>query len=223
VAEIVHECGAKLKFPAGMEGRKGRCPQCGLAVHVPLSAPGGKATSGAQPALKPASGTHAALPKASPVPQPPAPPAPGRSPTWRGDPTITLEPPENWASYEAYLDGKTEAPINAVIPANIMLRDEADAKWEAGMSKPPPSKYHCPGCKTRLDVGQLVCTGCGLDMRTGKSVDGKLRVSDEGEAYISKIPWVANARAGGDEGGEDDADGKKKAKFGNIGKRPGRG
>jgi hypothetical protein len=89
------------------------------------------------------------------------------------------------------------------------------------MSKPPPSKYLCPGCKTRLDVGQLVCTGCGLDMRTGKSVDGKLRLSPEGEAYVSKIPWVAEAREkGDDEGG---GDGKKKAKFGNIGKRPGRG
>ncbi|MEZ6183421.1 MAG: hypothetical protein R3F62_00235 [Planctomycetota bacterium] len=33
--ELVHECGKRLKFPPGAEGRKGRCPQCGGEVRVP--------------------------------------------------------------------------------------------------------------------------------------------------------------------------------------------
>jgi hypothetical protein len=150
----------------------------------------------------------------------------GRHPAWSGDSSIALDPPKNWDAYEAYLVGKTPPPRDAVIPANIMLKDEADAKWEAGMAKPPPSKFFCPGCKTRLDVGVLVCTGCGLDLRTGRNVDGKTKVTPEGEVYLSKIPWVAEARekleaeTNDDEGADGDA--KKKARFPNLGKRPGR-
>lgn len=216
--EIVHECGARLKFAPGMEGRKGRCPTCGLAVVVPgTRAPG--APSGATPMLAKSS------PEATG----------GRHALWTGDTSVTLEPPPNWTVYEAFLEGKTPPPREAVIPATIMLKDEADAKWEAGLAKPPPSKFHCPGCKTRLDVGVLVCTGCGLDLRTGRNVDGKTKVTPEGEAYLAKIPWVSEAREkakAGEEAGEAEKDegeakdksegGKRKPRFGKLGKRPGR-
>jgi hypothetical protein len=112
-----------------------------------------------------------------------------------------------------------------------MLKDDADKKWAEGLQKPPPSKYHCPGCKTRLDMNVLVCTGCGLDLRTGRTVDGKGKVSPEGDAYLGKIPWVAEAREKlGDEdepeedaGGDDEGGGKKKPRFPGLGRRPGRG
>lgn len=35
VPELVHECGRRLKFPPGAEGKKGRCPHCGAQVEVP--------------------------------------------------------------------------------------------------------------------------------------------------------------------------------------------
>jgi hypothetical protein len=191
LSEIVHGCGAHLTFPPGMEGRKGRCPSCGLSVIVPA---------------KPA-GTPTAT----------APPAPGRSPTWRGDPSVTLDPPPRWEAYLAYLEGKGPAPRAPVIPANIMLREEAEAKWDAGIQKPPPSKFHCPGCKQRLDVGQLVCTKCGLDLRTGRTLDGKGKVTPEGEEYLSKIPWVNEA-----EDDEPADESKPKPRFPNLRRRHGR-
>ena len=33
--ELVHECGRRLKFPPGAEGKRGRCPHCGGQVEVP--------------------------------------------------------------------------------------------------------------------------------------------------------------------------------------------
>jgi hypothetical protein len=210
---IIHPCGAKLTFPDGMEGRKGRCPTCGQAVVVP-GTPG--KSSGSMPALSKSGPTPAIPPaKASPFRASDRHPAvgsaaKGRSPHWRGDTTVAIEPPSNWADWETYLAGKGEAPKASVIPANIMLKDDADAKWSAGMQKAPPSKYHCPGCKTRLEVKQLVCTGCGLDLRTGRSVDGKTKVTPEGDAYLAKIPWVAEARA--EEEGEDEEDGEDDGK-----------
>jgi hypothetical protein len=35
VPELTHDCGKTVRFPSGMEGRKGRCPHCGGGLRVP--------------------------------------------------------------------------------------------------------------------------------------------------------------------------------------------
>src|SRR5947209_7581678 len=101
----------------------------------------------------PTCGERVAVPLTPPLAPPASRPAPGR---------IVLDPPPHWELYQAFIDGKGPNPRPVVVPANLMLKEDADAKWEIGVNRAQPSKFACPGCKTRLDVGALVCTHCGL-------------------------------------------------------------
>lgn len=161
---IVHGCGAKLHFPREMAGRKGRCPTCGDAVEIPID-----------------SGIRDARPGLAP------------SPAAAAAPKMQLEPPPHWEQYQAFLDGKGPNPRPLVMPANLLLKEEADAKWEAAEKKGAPSKFLCPGCKDRLEVGAMVCTKCGLDLRSGRTLDGKTKVNDAGLDYLKKISWLKDA------------------------------
>ena len=104
-----------------------------------------------------------------------------------------LDPPPNWEKYQAFLEGKGPNPRPLVVPANLMLKEEADAKWEAAEKKGAPSKYVCPGCKERIEVGALVCMKCGLDFRTGFTLDGKTKVNEAGFEYLKRIVWLQDA------------------------------
>jgi hypothetical protein len=171
---IVHGCGAKLHFPKEMAGRKGRCPTCGDAVVIPLE-----------------SEIRDTRPRTGLAPRPAAaPPAP--KPVVPRVKSMHLDPPAHWDQYQAFLDGKGPNPRPLVVPANLLLKDEADAKWEAALKKGAPSKYQCPGCKDRLEVGAMVCTKCGLDLRTGRTLDGKTKVNEAGLDYLARIPWLQN-------------------------------
>jgi hypothetical protein len=198
--KIVHACGAKLTFAPEMAGRTGKCPTCGEPVTVP--------------AIEPVA-----------VPPPPPPPAArgGLAPRPlqpRSDlEKIELDPPPHWDEYQAFIDGKGPNPRPTIIPANLMLKEEADAKWHAGVNKAPQSKFSCPGCKTRLEVGAFVCTKCGLDLKTGKTLDGKSQLNDTGIDYLSQIPWLKDGpeefSPGGKDGDEDEDSDK-----GGSGKKP---
>ncbi len=200
--ELLHTCGAKLRFPATMEGRRGKCPTCGQIVEIPRSS---RPSSGELPAL----GTLEA-PESSPATPALDPvvenarrglaPVPGDfaaakavTKVLRPDEKNELDPPPRWEEYQAYLDGTGPAPRVAIIPVQLMLKDEAEKKWEIAAAKAPPSKYFCPGCKKRLEVGGLICTNCGLDLRTGRSVDKKSKLTPSGMDYLAKIPWLAEA------------------------------
>ena len=145
---IVHSCGKKLHFPTEMAGRKGRCPNCNEPITVPFESEIRDVKTGQRSGLAP---KPAAVPKAKPR-------------------KMHLDPPAHWGQYQAFLDGKGPNPRPLVVPANLLLKDEADAKWEAALAKGAPSKFSCPGCKDRLEVGAMVCTKCGLDLRTGRPV-----------------------------------------------------
>ncbi len=144
---IVHSCGAKLHFPTEMAGRKGRCPTCQEPVTVPLESEVRDARTGQRVGLAPTGLAPRAKPR-----------------------KMHLDPPPHWAQYQAFLDGKGPNPRPLVVPANLLLKDEADAKWEAALAKGAPSKFSCPGCKDRLEVGAMVCTKCGLDLRTARLI-----------------------------------------------------
>lgn len=194
---IVHSCGAKLHFPTEMAGRKGRCPTCGEMVAVPLESEIRDTRRGLAP--RASSGTSPSLPGARPK-------------------KMHLDPPTHWAQYQAFIDGKGPNPRPLVVPANLLLKDEADAKWEAALAKGAPSKFQCPGgCKERLEVGAMVCTKCGLDLRTGRTLDGKTKINEAGLEYLKRIPWLKSPDdiETQDDGDDDDDEGespKKKAR-----------
>src|SRR5581483_2263023 len=113
---IVHSCGAKLHFPTEMAGRKGRCPTCGEPIVVPLESEirDSPKRGGLAPRPRPTSSTTGAIGK------------------------MHLDPPAHWEQYQAFLDGKGPNPRPLIVPANLMLKDEADAKWEAELKKGAP-------------------------------------------------------------------------------------
>lgn len=157
--ELIHDCGKKIRFPSGTEGRRGKCPHCGGPVQVP----GG-------------SGVH---------PQH----------------TIRLDPPADWAEYQAYLDDRGPPPRRMVMPHKLMLAAEAEEAWER-QSQIRPSKFYCPSCKERINVDQVICTKCGLDFRTGYKLDRSAKLSDKGLSYLAEIPWLEDARKSMDEDDE---------------------
>lgn len=227
--EIVHACGKKLTFPPGSEGRKGKCPRCGGPVEVPK-------VSAAYTASEEAFIDREALPGQKAPPPPPPPPAgvapagvapekkrSGLAPTPRLKdsgpvPALALDPPPGWDAYQAYLDGRGPAPRSFVMPANLMLKTEADEQWKRAEAQGPPSKYKCPGCQKTIHVGDLICLACGVDFRLGQTVDGEKKVTEAGRDYLSKIPWLKDAPppeySTGDDDGPSDAQKKLASKLG---------
>lgn len=171
--ELVHDCGKRVTFPSGTEGKRGTCPHCGGRLTVP----GGDA----------------------PPPQK----------------QIELSPPPRWDEYLAYLEDRGPAPRYFVMPAKLMLKAEADEKWDERI-KARPSKYRCPSCRFHLEVDQLICTQCGLDLRSGVTTDGKKKLTPKGMAYLEQIPWVVEARSKGRQAAEQD---KKRALGRKLGER----
>lgn len=135
---------------------------------------------------------------------------------------MQLDPPPMWDEYLAYLNDEGPPPRPVVMPSRLMLATEADEKWERAADK-RPSKFNCPNCKERLNVDQLICTGCGVDFRTGKQLGGKAKLNEKAMAYLEQIPWLAEARrrleAGEDEA-PDDGSGEKPSRFAGKAPRP---
>ena len=84
-----------------------------------------------------------------------------------------------------------------------MLQTEADEQWERRVDV-RPSRFACPNCKARINMEQLICTGCGVDFRTGYTVDKSARLNEKGLEYLTQIPWLDDARRRLEEGGDDD-------------------
>lgn len=150
--ELVHDCGKRVRFPSGTEGRRGRCPHCGESVVVPHASENGLAA-----------------------------------------PKIVLDPPPHWDEYLAYLEDRGPPPRPTVMPHKLMLQTEADERWER-QAEARPSRFSCPSCRARINMDQVICTGCGVDFRTGYTVDGTARLNDKGMAYLEQIPWLEQAR-----------------------------
>lgn len=165
--ELVHDCGKRVRFPSGTEGRRGRCPHCGGSVSVPEAAESGLA---------------------------PLPP-------------IQLDPPPNWDEYQAYLEDRGPPPRSPLMPHNLMLQAEADERWER-QAEVRPSRFSCPACRARINMEQVICTGCGVDFRTGYTVDRSAKLNEKGLAYLEQIPWLDDARRRMDDEGDADEDGK---------------
>jgi ribosomal protein L37AE/L43A len=107
--------------------------------------------------------------------------------------TFHLDPPPNWEEYKAYLEDRGPPPRPLVLPSKLMLQEEADERWEQ-RSQVTWSKYHCPSCKERIMIRQLVCTKCGLDFRTGIVLGQRMKVNEKGMQYLAAISWVREAR-----------------------------
>jgi hypothetical protein len=108
-------------------------------------------------------------------------------------PRIELEPPANWDQYLAYLADKGPPPRPAVMPSKLMLQAEADEQWQR-RADVRPSRFHCPSCRSTINMEQVLCTGCGVDFRTGYTVDRSARLNEKGMAYLAQIPWLEAAR-----------------------------
>jgi hypothetical protein len=150
VPELVHDCGKKVRFPSGTEGKKGRCPHCQGLIEVP----------GGGEELK----QH----------------------------TIKLSPPPHWKEYEAYLNGGPP-PRPLVMPQRLMLQVDADERWDRQAQK-IQSKFHCPACRERVWIDQVICTKCGVDFRTGLVLGKNAKLNEKGMRYLQDIPWLAEAR-----------------------------
>lgn len=109
-------------------------------------------------------------------------------------PSFHLLPPPNWDEYQAYLDDRGPPPRETIMPHNLMLKTEADEKWERS-AKIRPSKFFCPSCKERINVDQVICTKCGVDFRTGLVLGKSVKLNEKGMKYLLDIPWLADARA----------------------------
>ncbi|MGE0711463.1 MAG: hypothetical protein AB7N76_15865 [Planctomycetota bacterium] len=162
--ELVHDCGKKVRFPSGTEGRRGKCPHCGGAVTVPAGD--------------------------------------GGAPLQR---RIHLDPPPDWESYKAYLEDRAGPPRVMVMPQRLMLQAEADERWER-QADARPSRFHCPVCRTRINVDQVICTKCGLDFRSGEVLGQNQRLNEKGLKYLADIPWLVEARRTGESSGQTDDD-----------------
>jgi hypothetical protein len=163
VPELIHDCGKRIRFPSGTDGRRGKCPHCGGLVEVPDG-------SGLAP-----------LPK------------------------IELDPPPNWSEYVAYLEDKGPPPRPVVMPSKLMLQTEADEQWERRIDV-RPSRFACPSCRVRINMEQVICTGCGVDFRTGYTVDKSARLNEKGLEYLTQIPWLDDARRRMDDGDDEEED-----------------
>lgn len=120
-------------------------------------------------------------------------------------PRIHLDPPPLWSEYLAYMRGESPPPRPVVMPRKLMLAAEADEKWER-QAQVRPSKFHCPSCKVRINIDQVVCTGCGVDFRSGKQLGGTARLNDKAMEYLEQVPWLAEARQALEEAGGDEDD-----------------
>lgn len=169
--ELVHDCGKRVRFPSGTEGRRGRCPHCGGSLTVPHAGENGL-----------------------------APP-----------PKVELDPPPDWDEYLAYLQDRGPPPRPTIMPHKLMLQAEADEKWER-QAEVRPSRFSCPSCRARINMDQVICTGCGVDFRTGYTVDRSARLNEKGLAYLEQIPWLDQARRELDDDGDDDGGGDKPRK-----------
>ncbi len=103
--------------------------------------------------------------------------------------TIHLDPPPQWDAYLAYLEDRGPPPREFVLPSKLMLKADADQRWEQQATS-RPSRFRCPSCRERLQVDQIVCTECGLDLRSGRLTTGKGKLNAKGMAYLAKIPWL---------------------------------
>ena len=45
-----------------------------------------------------------------------------------------------------------------------------------------------------MNVGQIICTKCGLDFRTGHVTGQQAKVNEKGMNYLAGIPWLEEAR-----------------------------
>ncbi len=147
--ELFHDCGKRVRFPPGTEGRRGKCPHCGGPVEVP----------GAPPPRE----------------------------------KIQLRPPPHWDEYLAYFEDRGPPPRPVVMPSKLMLATDAEEAWER-QAQVRPSKFHCPACRHRIDMDQVICTKCGLDFRTGKVLGAKARLNEKGMSYLEQLPWLEAAR-----------------------------
>ncbi len=108
-------------------------------------------------------------------------------------PKMHLNPPPMWEEYLDYMRGTGPPPRPVVMPSKLMLAAEADERWERS-SQIRPSKFHCPNCKVRLNMDQMVCTGCGVDLRTGLQLGGTARLTEKAMETLKEVPWLVEAR-----------------------------
>jgi predicted nucleic acid-binding Zn ribbon protein len=93
-----------------------------------------------------------------------------------------------------------------------MLQTEADERWER-QANVRPSRFHCPVCRTRINVDQVICTKCGLDFRTGDVLGKNQRLNEKGLSYLRDIPWLVEARrALGESDSEEEPDDARRSK-----------
>jgi hypothetical protein len=95
--------------------------------------------------------------------------------------------------YQTYFEGTGPAPKPMVLPNKLMLQAEADERWER-QAESRPSRFHCPVCRNRINVDQVICTKCGLDYRTGVVLGKNQRLNEKGLTYLRDIPWLVEAR-----------------------------
>ena len=106
---------------------------------------------------------------------------------------IQLSPPPHWEAYKAYLEDRGPPPRPLIMPKNLMLKTEADERWDR-QAELRPSRFFCPSCKDRMSIDQILCIKCGLDFRTGHVMGKNAKLAPKGMAYLKTIPWLQDAR-----------------------------
>ncbi len=142
-------CGAKLRAPTTLAGKRVKCPKCASPILVPGQKSGVSSSSGAPAKQKP-SEVH--------------------------KPAEALAP---LGSLRQKSTGKAPKASAAVVPAPVALDEGDDfltglaGHETASVAEPmealPTVGAPCPGCGGVMATGSVVCTQCGFDTRKGKA------------------------------------------------------
>lgn len=199
VLHVQCACGARLRVAASASGRRVRCPRCAKSVTVERShgepresaAHGGSSTLGAPQPARSAAGKQKVLcacgaKLAVPVS------AAGRRvrcPKCQAILTVPAAEPQPSAGAESELDSDLFAalrdgqavarPAGEVAPPPRPVRTDAAALYgiapelDVPRERPtaptgPPAV--CPACHTAYPPGTRVCTRCGVNIKTGRSL-----------------------------------------------------
>lgn len=170
-------CGARLRAPAEAAGRRVRCPKCGEKLPVPAAA----------------SAPAAALPSAvatAPAAAPPAAASSADDDAW----LLKLQDGDAVGVARAAPPAEKSAPaVDGAAPDPS--ETESWFEYERSLGRVRDPQRTCPVCDTTYPRGVKICTACGIDLKTGRSIqltqdDHLDAVYVRTEAIVSAVSWV---------------------------------
>lgn len=148
-------CGKVIQAPDNLAGKSVKCPGCSKPVKVPGAAPASKSAATAKPAPAPAKPATASKPGAV------------------AKPAVSAKAPAKPAAPKPAAVAKPAASFAAKKPVKDFDIEEMEVA------------ARCPKCQVNISPTDVICTGCGTNLKTGMAMK-KTEKGDE-EASFSEI------------------------------------